>query len=50
MAINWDTIITISITQAISTSVMFYTLKFLNETHDKLEKNGKVKVKDEDDK
>ncbi len=29
MAISWETIITIAITQAISTTAMFYTMKML---------------------
>jgi hypothetical protein len=37
MSINWDTILTIGVTQVVSTTFMYYTLKF----HESIEKNGK---------
>ena len=37
MSINWDSILTIGVTQVISTTFMYYTLKF----HESIEKNGK---------
>jgi hypothetical protein len=37
MSINWDTVLTIGVTQIISTTFTYYTLKF----HESLGKNGK---------
>ena len=42
MAINWETIAAIAVTQSISTVVTFYTIKILNGVH---EHNGNVRVK-----
>jgi hypothetical protein len=45
MAISWDTIVTIAITQAISTTAMFYTMKLLSDFH--IEKKSKAEKQDD---
>lgn len=47
MAINFDMIVTIAITQTVSTATTFYIVRFLNNAHDKIKINGKNKGKEE---